>query len=166
MSNVNMYLKVKLAKGGLVKGTATAPGHTDEVLIDSIHWGEENSAAVGGKSGSVSVRNFEFTKKMCPGSVQLLLACASCDAVQEAVISLRSTNATENIDFLKWTLGEGVVSLYEMEAPGKESGVPYERVRIRFRTLAVEFKQRQKDGTLGATVSARLDVGANVASNQ
>ncbi len=165
MSNVNMYLKLKLTKGGLVKGAATADGHLEEILLDSIRWGEENSAALGGKSGSVSVRNFEFTKKMCPASVQILLACANCDVVQEAVISCRAANSTEKVDFLKWTMTDGVVSLYEMEAPLKDSGVPGERVRIRFRTLAVEFKPRTSDGKMVAgAMSARLDVAGNIAT--
>jgi type VI protein secretion system component Hcp len=162
-AQVNIFLKIKLTKGGLVKGSATAKGHEQEMLIDTIRWGEENSAAIGGKGGSVTVRNFEFTKRMCIGSIPLLLGCAGSDVVKEAVISLRGTNVAEKEDFLKWTLEDGVISLYETEA-ATGGGFPLERVRIRFRSLGVEFKPRDDEGKLGGTMTARIDVGANTAS--
>ena len=165
MSNVNIFLRMVLKKGGKVMGASTVPDHMGEVLLDSISWGEANTGVAGGKGGNLTVRNFEFTKRMCPGSLQLLLACAMCDSVQEAVISCRATNAAEKVDFLKWTLADGVVCHYEIDATARESVVPSERVSIRFRTLAVEFKPRGPDGILAATLSARLDVGANIASS-
>ncbi len=163
MASVSIFLKLKLNKGGLVKGVASAPGHEGEVMLESFRWGEENKAAIGGKGGTCSVRNFEFTKKMCPGSVQLLLACAMSDPVVEAVVSCRGINTQEKVDFLKWTLTDGIVCSYEAEADA-DSAVPLERVSIRFRAMVVEYKTRT-DGTLGGTFSARIDVGANTASS-
>jgi type VI protein secretion system component Hcp len=168
MSTVNIFLKIKLTKGGVVKGISNIPGHIDEMFLETIRWGEENSGVggKGGKGGNVIVRNFEFTKKMCPGSIQLLLACASFDVVEEAVISCRSSNSAEKVDFLKWTLGDGVVRQYEMSATASESVIPLEHVAISFRTLAVEFKPRNaSDGTLAAALTARLDLGANTANS-
>jgi type VI secretion system secreted protein Hcp len=158
MSNVNIFLKLKLKKGGNVKGASTVPGHVDEVFLDSFRWGEENTAALGGKGGNCIVRNFEFTKRMCPGSIPLLLACANADPVVEAVISCRGINTTDKVDFLKWTLTDGLVSHYEAEASAKDSAAPFERVSIRFRALSVEYTQ-------GTTLSARLDVGSNTTGN-
>ena len=111
------------------------------------------------------MRNFEFTKKMCPGSVQLLLACAMADPVVEAVISFRGVNAEEKMDFLTWTLTDGILCSYETEANVANSVVPLERVCIRFRAMVVEYKLRNADGTRGGTLSARIDVGANIASS-
>jgi type VI protein secretion system component Hcp len=101
-----------------------------------------------------------FTKRMCNGSAALLLACASGDGVTEAVIACRGANAAEKTDFLKWTLTDGIVSLYEIEADAKDSVVPLERICIRFKTLAMEYKPNA-----GATVSARIEVGANAAAS-
>jgi type VI secretion system Hcp family effector len=165
MSGINIFLKVKLAKGGQVSGPAIMKGHEGEMLLDTIHWGEENSGVAGSRGGNLTVRNFEFTKKMCPGSVQLLLACATCDVVQEAIISCRATNASEKVDFLKWTLADGMVSHYEIDATAKDSVVPTERVSIRFRTLAVEFKPRGSDNQLQGALTARIDLAANTASS-
>lgn len=165
MSSINIYLKLKLTKGGDVKGGSTVAGHVDEMIINTIRWGEENSVAVGGKGGHLTVREFEFTKKMCKGSVQMMLACASGDVVQEAVIGCRASNSAENVDFLKWTIKNGVIGLYEMEATTAESVVPTERVRIRFKTLAVEFKPRGADGKLAAAMTASIDVAASTAGN-
>jgi type VI protein secretion system component Hcp len=165
MSTVNIFLKLKLAKAGAVNGSSTMEGHQGDMLLDTIHWGEENSGVAGSKGGNLTVRNFEFTKKMCPGSVQLLLACASCDVVQEAIIACRATNVSEKVDFLKWTLGDGMVARYEIDASAKESVVPTERVSIRFRTLAVEYKPRNTKGTLDAALTARLDLAANTSSS-
>jgi type VI secretion system secreted protein Hcp len=164
MSSINVYLKLKLANAGLVKGPSTAPGHADEMVLDSFRWGESNSAALGSKGGHVTVREFEFTKKMCKASVLLLQGCSTRDTLVEAVIACRATGVSENVDFLKWTLKDGVISLYELEAIAKDSVLPTERVCIRFRTLAVDFKQRNPDGTLGTTMSAQLDIGAHAGS--
>jgi len=160
-----------LKKAGPVIGSASADGHKGHVELETIRWGEENTGLIGGKGGNLSVRNFEFTKGMCPASMQLLLACASGDPVKEAIISCRGTNVSENIDFLTWTLGDGVVCLYEMHAAVKESVIPTERVCIRFRTLAAEFKPRIPDDKvkggmkLGAALTASLDVGQNTFSS-
>jgi type VI protein secretion system component Hcp len=163
LMSVNIFLKIKLTKAGPVKGPCSAVGHVDDLLLDSIRWGQENTG--GGKGGTLCVRNFEFTKRMCPGSVPLLLACASRDTVKEAVIALRSGNTTEQIDFLKWTLEDGVVSHYEIDATTKDSVVPTERISISFRTMSVEFKPRGPDGLLAAALSARVDLGANTSSS-
>jgi type VI secretion system secreted protein Hcp len=161
MSQINIYLKLKLATGGQVKGPCVVKGHEDDLILDTIRWGETNSSTPkGGTSRHLSVRDFMFTKRMCNGSAALLLACASGDAVTEAVIACRGANAAEKTDFLKWTLTDGIVSLYEIEADGKESVVPVEHVCIRFKTLAMEFKPNA-----GPTVSARVDVGANTATS-
>lgn len=165
MSTINVFLKLKLANAGQVKGAAVAPGHIDEMVLDTFRWGESSTAALGGKGGHVTIREFEFTKKMCRGSVLLLQGCASRDTLVEAVISCRGANAGENVDFLKWTLKDGIISLYETEVIAKESILPTERICVRFRTLAVEYKQRQADGVLGATMSAQIDVGTLTASS-
>ena len=110
------------------------------------------------------MRDFEFSKKMCPGSIPLLLACYSCDSVVEAIVSVRGNNTTEKVDFLKWTLTDGAISLFELETM-KDSVVPMERACIRFRTMVVEHKPRQEDGSLGGALTARIDVGANTSSS-
>ncbi|MBI2803450.1 MAG: type VI secretion system tube protein Hcp [Planctomycetes bacterium] len=160
MSNVNIFMKLTLKKGGVVKGSSSIDGHLDEIVVDSFSWGEQNAGIGGEKGEKATLRAFSITKKMCPASVQLLLACATNDRVNEAVISCRLANTTEKVDFLKWTLTDGAISNYQVEATAKDSVIPGEHVDIRFQTLSVEFRPKTPEGKLGATLSGRVDVNA------
>jgi type VI secretion system secreted protein Hcp len=161
MSDINIYLKLKLKQGGDVKGESSATGHTNEIIVDSFKWSEAIDAmTAGGRGGGVTgirMKDFYFTMRMNKASPLIMLGSATCDTVLEATVSCRMANAKNNEDFLKWTLKDGLISSYETEATAKEMN-PLDRFTIRFRSIAVDFRPTQADGTLGGTISARFDL--------
>jgi type VI secretion system Hcp family effector len=160
MTNINIFLKIKLQNGGEIKGDVGGKDHKDEILLEGFDWNVAMETAAGGTAGQAPVRVYDFrlTMKMNQASPLIMAGAATGDAVLQAVISARVANALSGGDFLSWTLSDGLLSSYETHATS-ESMIPLEKFSIRFRSLKLDYRPTTSEGKLGATFSTSFDLG-------
>jgi len=91
-------------------------------------------------------------------SAVLMLACAQGDVLVEAVLKCcRDATGGKQV-FMTWTLKDGVVASYHTGG-GSGDVMPTDMFELKFKTIAVEYKPKGADGTLGSPLSAQHDLG-------
>src|SRR5436309_3100006 len=108
----NYFLKIDGISGGSLDTR-----HKDEIDVESWSWGETNQASPrtggGGGAGRVSMLDFLFTATLNKASLKLFLACASGEHLPRAILSA----SREQVEYLKITLSDVVVTSYQTSAP-------------------------------------------------
>ncbi len=86
-----MFLMVKGAKYGLIKGEAQDDVHKGEIEVLSWSWGMQAKSSLGGgaASGKASVRDLKIVKKIDSASTALMSALRTNEPIQKAVLTLR-----------------------------------------------------------------------------
>jgi len=161
MAAVDYYLKVTCKNAGDIAGESKADGHTDEIDISSWSWGEVNSGSgrgVGGQgAGRVDMQDIHFTATMSKASTALMLACATGDAVDKAVLTCRKAGGDQG-EFLIVTLEDGLISSYQT---GGSQGdlIPTDQFSINFSKIKIEYKIQDPDsGAMSAGGDATFDL--------
>jgi type VI secretion system secreted protein Hcp len=149
-----MFLKIKGAVHGAIKGESEDTDHKNEIDVFSWSWGIEAkpSLAAGGKTGTATVRELRVVKRIDSASTALMQAVRSNEKVNEAVLTLR-TGRTHH-EYLKITIYDGRVTAVTIDAgqPGGDAGL-YEHVSFSFNQIQVVYAGQDKDGKpLGSMV--------------
>ena len=144
----DMFLMVKGAKCGLIKGEAQDDVHKGEIEVLSWSWGMQAKSSLGGgvASGKASVRELKVVKKIDSASTALMSALRSNEPIQKAVLTLRKAGKSQ-LEFFKVTIEQGRVTSFDVEGGDASGGTDVlENVSFSFNKISVEYVPQGKDG--------------------
>jgi type VI secretion system secreted protein Hcp len=144
----DMFLMVKGAKFGLIKGESQDTKHKGEIDVLSWSWGMQAKPSLGGggATGKASINELKILKKVDSASTALMLALRTNEAIQKAVLTLRKAGKSQ-LEFLKVTIENGRVTGLTIEG-GDAGGSAnlLERVSFAFNKIEVEYTPQGKEG--------------------
>jgi type VI secretion system secreted protein Hcp len=144
----DMFLMVKGAKHGLIKGESQDDQHKGEIDILSWSWGMQAKPSLGGgvATGKATINDLKVVKRVDSASTALMLALRTNEPIQKAVLTLRKAGKSQ-VEYLKITIEQGRVTSLAVEG-GDTSGSPdlVERVSFSFNKIEVEYVPQGKDG--------------------
>jgi type VI secretion system secreted protein Hcp len=143
-----------------VAGESQDPRHAGEIEVQSFSWGESHLPPSAGTAASrPTIQDFHIVKYLDKASPVLVLAAASGQHFRSAVLTAEKPEAAPQ-SYLTFTLGDLMVSSYQIEAPAEEP-VPVDRVSFSFGRIEMAYRPQRPDGTFDAPVTAGWDVAAN-----
>jgi type VI secretion system secreted protein Hcp len=149
----DMFLSVKGAKGGVIKGESQDNAHKGEIEVVSWSWGmhARPSLGGGGASGKAAVHELKIVKKIDSASTALMAALRTNEPIVKALLTVRKSGA-KPLEFLKITIEQGRVTSITLDAGDAGGGADLiENVSFSFNKISVEYVPQGKDGQgLGA----------------
>lgn len=143
-----MFLMVKGAKHGLIKGESQDDQHKGEIDVVSWSWGMQGKSGVGGgtATGKATVHDLKIVKRVDSASTALMLALRTNEPIQKAVLTLRKAGKGQ-LEYLKITIEQGRVMSLMIDTV-ETSGSPdvYEKVSFSFNKIEVQYVPQGKDG--------------------
>jgi len=144
----DMFLSVKGAKSGLIKGESQDTVHVDEIDVLSWSWGMQAHVSLGGgtATGKATARELKIVKRVDSASTALMSALRSNEIITKAILTLRKAGKSP-LEFLKITIEQGRITGVTIEA-GDEDGSPdlVENIAFSFNKITVEYVPQGKDG--------------------
>ena len=144
----DMFLMVKGAKHGLIKGESQDEEHKGEIDVLSWSWGMQSKSSLGGGTaqGKATINDLKIVKRVDSASTALMSALRTNEQIQTAVLSLRKAGKGQ-IEYLKVTIEQGRVTSLTVDA-GDASGSAelVERISFSFNKIEIEYVPQGKDG--------------------
>jgi type VI secretion system secreted protein Hcp len=144
----DMFLMVKGAKHGLIKGESQDDQHKGEIEVLGWSWGMQGRPTLGGgtATGKATIHDLKIVKKVDTASTPLMLALRTNEQIQKAVLTLRKAGKSQ-VEYLKITIEQGRVTSLIIDG-GDSSGSPdvVEKVSFSFNKIEVEYVPQGKDG--------------------
>jgi type VI secretion system secreted protein Hcp len=144
----DMFLMVKGAKHGVIKGESQDSQHKDEIEVLSWSWGMQGKPILGGGSatGKATVHDLKVTKRVDSASTALMLALRTNEPITKAVLTLRKAGKSQ-VEYMKVTIEQGRVMSLTIDG-GDSNGTAgeLERVTFSFNKIEVEYVPQGKDG--------------------
>ena len=143
----DMFLLVKGAKHGLIKGESQDDQHKDEIDVLSWSWGMQAKASLGGGSmNKTSINELKIVKNIDSASTALMLALRTNEPIQKAVLTLRKAGKSQ-LEYLTITIEQGRVTSLTVEGGDPSGGADtVEKVSIAFNKIEVQYVPQGKDG--------------------
>jgi type VI secretion system secreted protein Hcp len=145
----DMFLLVKGAKHGLIKGEAMDSGkHKGEIEVLSWSWGLRQKTSIGGgtPTGMATIRELTVVKPVDRASTALMGALRTNEVIKEATLTLRKSGKGQ-LEYLRIKIEEGRVVGLEIEAGDKEGGSAlFETVSFSFNKIEVTYTPQGEDG--------------------
>lgn len=150
----DMFLMVKGARSGLIKGESQDADHKGEIEVLSWSWGMQARSSLGGgaATGKSSVLDLKVRKRVDSASTALMSALRSNEVIQKAVLTLRKAGRAP-LEFFKVTIEQGRITGLNIEA-GDTAGSPemFEHITFSFNKITVDYTLQGRDGqSLGGT---------------
>jgi type VI secretion system secreted protein Hcp len=144
----DMFLMVKGAKHGVIKGESQDDQHKGEIDVLGWSWGMQAKPSFGGgvATGKATINELKIVKHLDSASTALMLALRTNEPIQKALLTLRKAGKSQ-LEYLKITIEQGRVTSLIIDA-GDTSGSPdvVERVSFSFNKIEVEYVPQGKDG--------------------
>jgi type VI secretion system secreted protein Hcp len=151
----DLFLKVKGAKHGPIKGEAQDADHKDEIELVSWSWGMQGKPALGGggASGKSTIHDLKIIKRVDAASTALMQALRTNEEIQTAVLTARKAGKGQH-EYLKITIEQGRVTALDVDVDPASAGAELiERVSFSFNKIEVEYTPQGPDGQpKGSTV--------------
>lgn len=147
-STGDMFLMVRGAKHGLIKGEAQDDLHNEEIDVLSWSWGMQAKASLGGgtATGKLAINELKIVKRVDSASTALMGALRTNESIQKAVLTLRKAGKG-HLEYLRVTIEQGrVTSLTVDGGDGAGSADVVERVSFSFNKIEVEYWPQGKEG--------------------
>jgi type VI secretion system secreted protein Hcp len=147
-STSDMFLMIKGATHGVIKGESQDSQHKDEIEVLSWSWGMQGKSSLGGgtATGKATIGDLKFIKRVDSASTALMLALRTNEPITKAVLTLRKAGKTQ-VEYMKVTIEQGrVMSLTIDGGDEKGGGGELERVSFSFNKIEVEYVPQGKDG--------------------
>src|SRR5258708_334170 len=144
----DMFLLVKGAKHGLIKGEAQDDKHGGEIEVVSWSWGMQGKPSFGGgpATGKATIHDLKIVKKVDSSSTALMLALRSNESIQKAVLTLRKSGKGQ-LEYLTITIENGRVTALTLDGGDQSGGADVvEHVSFSFNKIEVEYVPQGKDG--------------------
>lgn len=144
-----------------IMGESQDHKHKDEIDLLSFSWGETqtgtHAGGGGGGGGKVSMQDFHFVMKTNKASPKLLLACANGEHIPKAIFTCRKAGK-EQQEFMKMTFSDLLVSSFQTGGSSSGDEIPLDQISINYAKVEYEYRQQNKDGTLGGPIKAGYDL--------
>ena len=144
----DMFLMVKGAKHGVIKGESQDAQHKSEIEVLSWSWGMQGRPTLGGggATGKAAMNDLKIVKRVDSASTALMLALRTNEPIQKAVLTLRKAGKSQ-VEFLKITIEQGRVTSLTVDG-GDSSGSAdlVEKVSFSYNKIEVEYVPQGKDG--------------------
>jgi type VI secretion system secreted protein Hcp len=145
----DMFLSVKGARSGVIKGESKDSAHENEIEVVSWSWGMQAKRSLGGgeASGKATISELKIVKRIDSASTPLMSALRSNEMITKAVLTLRKAGRTA-LEYLTITIEQGRVTSITIDAGGDRAGTPnvFENVSFTFNKITVEYVPQGKDG--------------------
>jgi type VI secretion system secreted protein Hcp len=146
----DIFLSVKGAKSGAIKGESQDAGHVDEIDVVRWSWGMEARPSLGGgtATGKAIIRELKIVKRLDSASTPLMSALRANELITKAVLTQRKAGKGQ-LEFLKITIEQGRVTALTIEAGDKDNPSStdlFEYVSLSFNKITVEYIPQGKDG--------------------
>ena len=109
----DMFLYVKGARAGVIKGEAQDTAHQDEIDVISWSWGMQatRNQVTGAATGKASIQELKIVKRVDSASTGLMSALRTNESIKEAKLTLRKSGKGQ-LEYMKILIENGrVVSL-------------------------------------------------------
>jgi len=154
MAVVDFFLKIDG-----IPGESQDDKHKDEIQIESWSFAaaQEGTGAWGGGGGAgkVKMEDMHFTKVVDKATPKLMLACATGEHLPKATLICRKAGKQQQ-EYLKITLTDCLVS--HINAGSGGGVLPQDQFSLNFSKIEFDYKQQNKDGTLGGSVKVNYDL--------
>ncbi|MGE5345773.1 MAG: Hcp family type VI secretion system effector [Acidithiobacillales bacterium] len=159
MAAVDYFLKVDG-----IEGESQDSKHKNEIEMHSWSWGVQNTGSAhsgpGMGAGKAQAQDFHFVMSVSKASPKLMLACASGEHINKAVVIARKAGK-EQQEYLKWTFEGVLISSYQTGGSGSADILPTDQISFNFQKCQVDYKPQNKDGSLGGAVTKWADFNQN-----
>ena len=159
MAIVDFFLKLDG-----IDGESKDDKYKDHIEVDSWSWGQTNSSSGhsggGHGAGKVSAQDFHFVMKVNKATPKLILACAEGHHIPNATLIARKAGKGQQ-DFLKYKFTDVFVSSFQTGGAGHGDTIPLDQISLGYVKMEIEYKEQQKDGSLGGPVKTGYDYQAN-----
>jgi type VI secretion system secreted protein Hcp len=149
-----MFLSVKGAKSGAIKGESQDTTHGNEIDVVSWSWGMQARASLGGgaASGKATIRELKIVKRIDSASTPLMSALRTNELITKAVLTVRKAGKSP-LEYFKITIEQGRVTALTIDA-GDRAASPdlFEDVSFSFNKITVEYVPQGKDGQGGGSM--------------
>lgn len=148
VGNVDMFLSVRGAAKGQIKGESQDAQHKNEIEVAGWSWGMEQLPSLGGTTarGRATMRELEIRKRVDASSTALMGALRHNELIKEAVLTVRKAGANP-LEFLKITIEDGRVASISLESQdGSRALELYEKVTFAYHKIRVEYTSQGKEG--------------------
>lgn len=174
MAVVDYFLKIDG-----IEGESLQKGHEKEVEITGFKWAAQNSGSfagnLGGGSGKVKMRDFQFTVPVNKASPKLFLACCTGEHIKSATLTCRKAGKTQQ-EYLKWKFTDLLISSYNVGAGSVfdkatlgggggspvaepiDTFMPSDQITFNFTRIELTYAPQKADGSLDAAVPAGFDL--------
>lgn len=143
-----MFLLVKGAKTGVIKGEAQDATHKGEIEVVSWSWGMQSKPTLGGgvATGKASILELKVVKRIDSSSTALMAALRTNEQIQKAVLTLRKSGS-QPLEYFKVTIEQGRVTSLTIQAGDRDgSSEIVENVSFSFNKITVDYTPQGKDG--------------------
>ena len=145
----DMFLWVKGARTGVIKGEAQDEKHNAEIDVLSWSWGMQAKVSLGGglATGKATVQELKIVKKIDSATTPLMSALRTNEQIQKAVLTVRKAGKSQ-LEFFKITIENGRVIAHNVSGGDEQGGHGVlERVSFSFNKISVEYTPQAKDGS-------------------
>jgi type VI secretion system secreted protein Hcp len=153
---VDFFLKCKD-----IEGESEDPTHKGEIELESWNWeiASPRDSATGQKTGRYRLGNLKVRTGTTKASVLLMTALKDNVEIKEVLLTCRKTGTGKQgslkDEYLKVKLTNAHVASIEMSA-GEGDAAPQEEIEFGYQTVEFEYRPRNKDGSLGASVMSQM----------
>jgi len=143
----DMFLFVKGARAGVIKGEAQDATHQDEINVISWSWGMQGLRDLSGQAkGRARIQELKVVKLVDSATTALMSALRTNEQIKEAKLTLRKSGKGQ-LEFLTIVLENARVVEVTVDGgtpPGSAQVV--EHVAFAFNKITVEYTPQGKDG--------------------
>lgn len=150
----DMFLLVKGARTGVIKGESQDDDHRNEIDVLRWSWGMQAKSSLGGglASGKATVQELKVVKRVDSASTALMSALRSNEAIQKAVLTLRKAGKSQ-LEYMTITIEQGRVVSLTIDGGDDQGGHEVvERIAFSFNQITVEYTPQGRDGQGGGTM--------------
>lgn len=153
-----------------IAGESQDSRHPGEIECESFDWGVQQAGNLGnggsplglplaakGKNTKAIFQDFAFRHRLDKASPRLIAACAQGTHIKSAALVLRKAGSKQ-VEFLKVTLKDLVVSSVTLESAAASDAIPLESVTLSYAEIEIAYYPQKADGTLDAPITASCQV--------
>jgi type VI secretion system secreted protein Hcp len=147
----DMYLAVRSARAGDIKGESVTADHQDEIVVSGWRWGVAANTDASSRSGAPARRSLGplmVDKHFDRASTSLASALVSNDKLKSVVLTMRKAGEGQQ-DFIKVTLTDAY--LVDMQCVADHDGNVVEHLTFTYAKAEVEYRVQLAGGQVGAT---------------
>lgn len=147
-----------------IKGESIVDKHTDAIDVLAWSWGASNTGSghMGGGSGTgkVNIQDISLTKYVDKATPTLLQFCSNGKHINKGTLFVRKAGE-KPLEYVKVTLEQILVTGVQTGGSGGEDRLT-ENLTLNFEKVEVVYTMQNKDGSAGAEIPYKWDVGKGV----